>query len=158
MSIDERPPSTVAPSFASLTADRVRLTHTVAAAALVVGTLMPWVSVLWMKMSGTDADHGLPFYAALAGLAVVVFGAQIPQIWRLPKVWVYRVLAVGMPLIAAGEAAWVIYNVNTDKPEDNEFFDVSVSLQPGIFLTFVAAITCIAMVVVAARRDRANEQ
>ncbi|MBA3745208.1 hypothetical protein [Sporichthya sp.] len=109
-------------------------------------------------MSGTDVEHGLPFYAALAGLAVVLFGMRIPQLWRIPQTWAYRVLAVGLPLYVAGEAAWVIYKANTDKPEANEFFDVSINLQPGVFLTLVAAVTCIVLTVVTARRERAEVQ
>lgn len=149
MSIDEQPTSPALPAFAEFAADRIRVAHTAAAAGAVIGTLMPWVSVFFVKVNGTDVDGGLPFWAALAILAVAIFGSRIP--W----VWVYRVLAVGLPLYLAGEAVYVISQASTASTDENEFFEIGVSLQPGLFITLAAAVACIVVTVMGIQRDRA---
>lgn len=144
----EQPNNSLGPILAPLLADRTRLTHVVAAAALVVGVLMPWISVIIVKISGSDLDHGGPFWASLANLAVVLFASKFAY------VWLYRVLAVCLPAYIGFDALRIIFLTLTDKPEDNEFFDFAVALQPGVFLSAAAAGTCVAVPVLVAVRER----
>jgi xanthine/uracil permease len=133
-------------------ADRSRALHLGSAALMTVGTLMPWASVLFFKVSGSDADHGAPFWAALATLAAVILVA------RFPKQWMYRTVAIGLPLYVAAEAVYVINSWTGQSGTTDALFDIHVSLQPGLFVTLAAAVGCLACVGRSIMRERAARQ
>lgn len=148
MSIDQQQNTSVAPSAATWIAEHPHAVRVGAAGVALLGTLMPWVSVLFFKISGMDVWQGMPFWAALGAVGAIAAAE------RIPHVWVRRGLVVGLPAVVAAAAVYVLARVSTYAPEDNEFFDLTVSPQPGLFITAAGAVACVVLAVRDIRRER----
>ena len=87
---------------------------------------------------------------SLVSLSAVVFVA------RIPRTGPWRALLVGAPALVAASALYVLVRISAYEPEENDFFDIAVSLQPGLFLTLAASATCVVVATKAIKKERAR--
>jgi hypothetical protein len=104
------------------------------AAFTVLASTQTWARVLFVSLSGTDADRGvITLIAALAGLALcagrIMFGVR--DRWYFGLGLVLFVVAFSMPM-------WFLIDIYTEPP--TEFFDTEVRLIDPGFGLFLALI------------------
>lgn len=134
----------------SWTADRLRLVHVGAAVVTVIATLMPWVSMFFVTVSGIHLHYGTPVWFALIALGIVLCEHLLED-----RRWAYLFGATVLPVVVAVYAGSVIGGAYEAKSEDeSEIFGafLQAALQPGVYLALIGGVTVLVLTVVRARK------
>lgn len=106
-----------------------------AALAAAIGTFLPWASILFATVSGTEADRGqVALGACIAGGLLLL--------WRDAPWWLQLIPST----LAGGMAVWFWWDVASTPAGTGLLADVHARTGAGVYLTVIASVVwiCIA--------------